>query len=266
MEALPHILFLQCFRPFESFEAMKRRLLSVCAALTAAAGTFLTGASASAQQSFFDFSVQHGMVQFTFDTNASTNVYFDLESTPDLLTFTPIMISFPSNAPGYQAPATNGHEFFSVAALSIYAPQTSLGQGGVDDVFLLNNGLNPLSTNVSGSFSGHYDTNGNALTWLQYYNQSLGRSTAYTNLYGREFSVFNTGGPFAPHEAISREVSTRIIGFTDVASREVSAYNGGEIPTSADIVSREVSVFNTGQSPAHYDITSREVSVQNTMN
>jgi hypothetical protein len=264
---------------------MKRRMLPFFAALTAAMGVFLAGLKASAQQSFFDFSVQHGMVQFTFDTNASTNVYFDLESTPDFLTFTPVMISFPSNAPGYQAPATNAQEFFSVAALSIYAPQTSLGQGGIDDVFLLNNGLNPLSTNVAGSFSGHYDGHGNPLTWLQYYNQSLGRSTAYTNLYGREFSVFNTGGPFANHEAISREVSLRIFGFTDVASREVSVYNGGEIPTSGDvasrevsvfntgqsttgqnIASREVSVFNTGQSATRYDITSREISVQNTMN
>ncbi|MGA2556834.1 MAG: hypothetical protein ABSG04_11245 [Verrucomicrobiota bacterium] len=231
-------------------------------ALTVAAS--LACVFASAQVGIFDFSYQQGLLEFTFKTNGNPNGYYVLESSTDLLAFTtPVLISFSSNAPPYQTAPTNAQGFFLGFDLSLYAPQSSL-KDGMDDVFKLDLGLNPLNPNLAGSFSGHYDGSGHPLTWLQYYNQNWGRSVTNGNVYARETSVFNFGAPFAKYDALSREVSMNMLETPDAVSREISLYNAGEIPPSGDAVSREISVFNTGQAAASYEAISRSISVFNT--
>jgi hypothetical protein len=176
---------------------------------------------------------------------------------------TPVVISFPSNAPPYQTAPVYAQDFFAGLALSIYAPQASLGDG-IDDVFKLDLGLNPLDASVAGSFSGYNGVGGVPLTWLQYYNQVLGRGVTNGVAYGREFSVFNFGAPFANFDALSREVSVLIAQMPDAVSREVSLYNGGDIPVNGDAVSREISLFNTTPPTANYEAISHEMSVFNT--
>jgi len=229
--------------------------------------TLLALRTASAQSNFFTFSVTQGSVQIALQTNAYT--YYVVRSSPDLQTFTPVEIALGQNGPVYQTPATNLASFFQMTSISIFSPEDTLGDG-IDDVFKLNLGLNPLDPTLANSFSGHYSTDGQQLTWLQYYNVYYGRATNDGEVYGRENSVFNAGAPFGSADSISREVSVfnfgQAFGSADAISREISVYNGQSPPTDVvpqEAYSREVSVFNYGQPFGSADTISREVSVFN---
>ena len=120
-----------------------------CTSIAAAtAGLLLMVLPASAQGGFFSFSVQQGSVRFFFQTNDTQ--YYVLQNSLDLVTFQPVLIAFGSNGPSYETAATNDAQFFLAQSISIYSPEDSL-RDGIDDVFKLNNGLNPLDTNLAGS-------------------------------------------------------------------------------------------------------------------
>jgi hypothetical protein len=258
-------------------------------ALAATVGVFLIGRQVSAQQGFFDFSLQQGLVRFSFQTNQTQ--YYVLQDSLELPAFSPVMIAFGSNGPLYETAATNAAQFFFAKSISIYSPQDTL-RDGIDDVFKLNNGLNPLDTNLAGSLSGFYGANGQPLTWVQYYNQTFARDIPTNEVYGREYSVFNFGLPTATYEAFSREVSiytgqspplvavpqeaysreVSVFNFelpsapVEAISRELSIYNGQSPPlvvVPPEVYSREVSVFNFGEAPSSIEADSREVSVFN---
>jgi hypothetical protein len=254
-----------------------------------AAAVFAASLAASAEGVFFDFSVHQGIVRFSFQTNATQ--YYVLEDSLDLDSFSPVLIAFGSNGPLYEVAATNAAQFFFAKSIGIYSPQDTLGDG-IDDVFKLNNVLNPLDTNLASSLSGFFGANGQPLTWLQYYNQTFARNIPTNEVYAREYSVFNFGLPTAPYEASSREVSVyngqspplaavpqevygrevSVFNFElptapiEAITREVSIYNGQSPPlvvVPPEVYSRENSVFNFGESPAIAEADSREVSVFN---
>ena len=233
--------------------------------LAALITNLLLGLTASAQTGFFNFSVRQGVVALALQTNA--NQYYVVWGSGDLQNFVPVFIASGKNGPVYQAPATNSAEFFQISSISIYAPEFSLGDG-IDDVFKLDHGLNPLDPALAQSFSGFYGTDGLPLTWLQYYHVACGRKDDDGEAYGREYSVFNAGAPL--ESAISREISVfnfgEAFGSSDAVSREVSVYNGQSPPLDVvpqEAYSREVSVFNFGQPFGSSDALSREVSIFN---
>ncbi len=229
----------------------------------------------------YTLTVQDGVFQFTLQQSSA--MYFALERTPDLVQpFAKRKLALGTPGPVLQdTPATGAAQaFFRLKGIPNYAPDDSDGDG-IDDIWELEHGLNPLdpadanlpSTTVGG------------MTNLQVYRAQFGFSSAKPQFYSREVSafnfgalistpsrevsVFNFGAQFTSVEAISREVSVfngqmpPVADFPQVYSREVSAYNFGAAPTAA--VSREVSVFNGERPPvADYPaVYSREVSVFN---
>jgi hypothetical protein len=184
----------------------------------------------------------------------------------------------------------SSQQYFLLRRVSIFAPENVL-RDGIDDLFKLMNGLDPLLAGTAEVPSGHRDSVGRDLSWLQYYQQVFGRNLVGGEYYSREISTFNFGLPAAKLEAISREISlyngqlepfgskeqetygreVSIFNFgipaapEEAISREVSVYNG-QMPLVAkpqETYSREVSVFNTGESPGQASYVSHEVSAFN---
>jgi hypothetical protein len=95
--------------------------------LAAILGVFLMSFSGSAQQNFFNFSVQYGGIRFKFQTNADQ--YYVLEDSQDLRNFTSDMIALGKFGPLFEVPATNSQQFFQAESISIYSPQSTLNDG-----------------------------------------------------------------------------------------------------------------------------------------
>ncbi len=246
--------------------------------------------------------VSSGPFRIAYSTNAlnqglisypaDPEYYYVLYQTPDLVnTWTPVAESlFTEPSADFPVATTNAEQFFLVLKISLFAPENVL-RDGIDDVFKLQNGLDPLKLGVADQSSGHVDRYGNPLTWLAYYQQQFGRNLVGGEYYSRELSTFNFGLPTARLEAVSREISAyngqpEPFGpeAQEVYSREVSAFNFG-IPTAAiETISREVTVyngqaplaitpqevyspevsgFNTGENPTQVSFISREISAFN---
>ncbi len=192
-------------------------------------------------------------------------LYFTLEGTEAFAGFDPLAMNLGWQPVDWGIPMNllGPVMTFRFTGHSVYGPLDTDGDG-MDDVWELENGLNPLDPS-----DAFVDPDGTGLTnWQRY--QLTGRGVPIKDVIGRELSLFNFGEPTAPLEALSREVSVfngeelPRSTIQDVVGREVSLFNFGEVPGgSVAAESREVSIFNFGEPPAPVEAISREVSVFN---
>lgn len=101
---------------------------------------------------------------------------------------------------------------------------------GIDDVYELSHGLDPLAPADAALPSGYSDNAGVPLSWLEQYRYHFVFNTVLYNSVAREVSVFNFGQATANYEALGREVSV---------------FNFGQPSANLEAVSRELSVFNS---------------------
>jgi hypothetical protein len=277
---------------------MKRRVFLTCLFCAVALCAHLCCLTASANTNSFAFSYENGTVQFTLHSNGA--VYYLLEKSADLKSFTPIQMALGQDAPQWQIPVTNASGFFRVTAIYTSIPRDTDGDG-MDDYYELNHGLNPLDPSDASLESGLVDVNNNPLTWLQAYRYYYTSNILEYNAVGREVSIFNFGQPAANYEGNSREFSIfntplpdsnqngiddvyeQNHGLTATSASQPSGFTS-DFPNNAgtpltwlqlyrlnfganrilyDTASREVSTFNFGQPAANYDSISREVSIFN---
>lgn len=233
--------------------------------------TLFFGFATSAQPTSIEYDSTAGVLRLNLATNPI--VYYLIEGSTNLVSLRPLVISSGVGALRYEFPATNSVGFYRVSAISVYAPQDTLGDG-IDDVFKLNFGLAPLDPDLAARDSGFKDSQGHSLSWLQYYEVQFSRNLIGGEVYGREISIFNFGLPTSRLEGFSREVSifngespALVRAPQEVYGREVSVFNFGEPTAPREALSMEVSVFN-GQSPplviVPQEVYGREVSVFNT--
>ena len=224
-------------------------------------------APAAEQLSLLPYAVTNQQLQFT--VGADTNAYFVLQRSLALPRFDAyaIGLGLTNNLWTHPIIGTNTNAFFRLMTVPVETPVSSLDDG-IDDLFKIRLGLNPLDPFLAGSYSGFYDGRGEPLSWLQYYLRQF--PGFILENYSREYSVFNLGVPTARYEALSRELSIYngespafVTVPPEVYSREVSVFSFGLSFGSADAVSREYSVFNFGVPTARYEALSRELSIYN---
>ena len=239
----------------------------------------------------------------SFDFTPDLANYYIVQEGTNLTTFTARQMLYGggTNALHFSVTLTDHRMlFWRALRVSASTPLDSDGDG-MDDVFELSHGLNPLDPSDAGANSGLVDANNNALTWLQAYHYYFVHNIKIYDAVSREVSSFNFGQPTANYEAISREVSlfnrplpdtnqdgiddiyefnhglnpamvNQPSGFTDdfpndtgkpLTWLQLYRLNFGASRNLYDAVGREVSVFNFGQGTANYEAISREVSVFN---
>jgi hypothetical protein len=232
---------------------------------------------------------------------ALTN-YYILDIGTNLTQFSPVLMCYGggSNVWAQTALTTQNHpSFWRVRRVPTNDPLDTDGDG-LDDLFELNHGLNPLDSADANSNSGLVDGNNNPLTWLEAYHYYFVNNIKIYDAVSREVSSFNFGQATASYEAVSREVSSfntlqpdtnqngiddgyeashgitnanQLSGFTSdfpnntgtpLTWLQLYRSNFGGNRTLYDAVSRETSAFNFGQGTANYEAISREVSAFNT--
>jgi hypothetical protein len=265
--------------------------------------TFASLASATAATNFFSFRYERSGANLTlhFDLPNDNANYYILQQGTNLNSFAPVLMTYGggSNAWGFTVPTANYRTmFWRVQRVPVSAPLDSDGDG-LNDLFELSHGLNPLDPSDANSNSGLLDANNQPLTWLGVYNHYFLNNLKIYDVVSREVSSFNFGQPTATYEALSREVSLFTVlgpdanqdgmddsyelkhgitnssqwsGFTSdfpnntgtpLTWLQIYRRSYGQDLTLYNTASREVSVFNFGQPAAAYEAVSREISVSN---
>lgn len=193
-------------------------------------------------------------------------MYFTVQSSDLVYGFEPVAMNLGWEPVDWRIPLMPPSPVmtFRFVSNSVYAPMDTDGDG-MDDIWELENGLDPLDASDAHQFS---DASG--VTNLQRYRLT-GRDVFIQDSAGREMSVFNYQAPSAPFEAISREVSLfrgahmPESDIQDVPGREVSIFNFGTSLTSVEAISGELSVYVGEILPQTEieDIAGRELTVFN---
>jgi len=230
--------------------------------------------------------LQFNATQTNLTLHASNDVavYYLVEQSTNLLSFAPWSLRLGDGGPSWSVGFDSAPEiFFRGRWFSLYAPGDMDGDG-LDDVWELEHGLNPLDPTDAG-----HTNPATGLTWLQEYQTVYGRKTPKNEAISRELTVRLYPPDAIPVEAISRELSLRLypievvrpeaissevslyIGerapnplFPDVTSREVSLRLYPPEVVKAEAVTREVSLYlgERAPNPAYPDVVSREVSIR----
>ena len=157
--------------------------------------------------------------------------------------------------------------FFRGRWFSLYAPG-DLDGDGMDDVWELDHGLNPLN-----SADASYTNSASGLTWLQEYQQTFGRRVLHNEAISHEVTLYNFGKdlPGSRYEAISHEIGLYNFGKDlpgvryEAISPEVTIYLGerAPLPYQHEAISSEVSLYNFGVDlpGVRYEAISQEVSI-----
>ena len=252
----------------------------------------------------FTYTVSAESLTVNFHLTPDLGSYYILDAGTSLTSLRPAMAYYGGSTNAWSwTLALGGSEptFWAVQRIPAATPLDSDGDG-LDDLFELTHGLNPLDPSDANHDSHLVDADNNPLTWLQAYHYNFINNIKVYDVVSREVSSFNFGQATATYEAISREVSVfntpqpdvdqdgiddayelnhgigpamvnQFSGFTDDFPNNGGApltwldlyhLTFGQTRTLYDTGSREVSVFNFGQPTANYEAISREVSVFNT--
>jgi hypothetical protein len=204
--------------------------------------------------------------------------YYRLQHSDDLYGYS--MLGMAQGMPGpvfmHTPPPGTLKGFYRVQAIEGWAPEDT-DLDGMDDLWELQNGLNPLDAADAAAPSVPNPPQSN----LAYYRERFGL-TRVTEYLSAETSVYNS--PFAisaetsvynfPNltgaslEAVSSEVSvyrfTNVTGASlEAISAEVSVFNTPPLASAPEAISAEVSVFNTPPLFVTPEAISNEVSVFN---
>jgi len=247
------------------------------------------------------YSLSDTNITLYFDLTPDTANYYILDAATNLTDFTPQIMAYGGGAGTWSASLSTVQVPKMLWRVRRLPTATALDTDGdgLDDVFELSHGLNPLDPSDANANSGFVDVNNNPLTWLGVYHYYFVNNIKIYDAVSREVSSFNFGQPTANYEAISREVSafnvpgtdtnqdgiddnyevnhgitnaSQLSGFTTdfpnntgmpLTWLQIYRENFGENRTLYDAVSREVSAFNFGQPTANYEAVSRETSVFN---
>ena len=267
---------------------------------------FLLAGTAQAGGDFIAFhqNVSEGQLRVRFDLAPDLDSYYILDESTNLTQFTPRTMLYGGGTNAWSFTITLGDKpqtFWRARRVPASTPLDVDGDG-IDDLYELRHGLNPLDAADASQPSGYNDFNGHPLTWLDQYRYHFQHNLNLYDAVSREVSGFNFGQPTANYEAISRETSlfntpqpdanqngiddlyefnhglttgsaSQPSGFTTdfpnntgtpLTWQQLYRLNFGQNRNLYDAVSREVSSFNFGQPTANYEAISREVSLFNT--
>lgn len=207
--------------------------------------------------------------------------YLQFQHSEDLRSFITVDMALGTPGPTFSytpAPGTQ-RGFFRAKAVDEWSPGDA-DNDGIDDLYELKHGLNPL--NVADAAFPSLESPG--MTNLERYRSVYGltrvteyysaETSVFNNMFGisTEVSVFNfTNATGASVETISAEVSLynfpRPSGFSvEAFSAEVSLYNTPAFTgPSQEAVSAEVSIFNSYTAALPTQAVSQEISVLNTL-
>lgn len=274
--------------------------------LSFAALLFLLAETALAGTDFITFhqNVSEGQLRVRFDLAPDLDSYYILDESTNLTQFTPRAMLYGGGTNAWNFTITLGDKpqtFWRARRVPASTPLDVDGDG-IDDLYELRHGLNPLDATDASQPSGYNDFNGQPLTWLDQYRYNFQHNLTLYDTVSREVSGFNFGQPTANYEALSRETSlfntpqpdanqngiddlyefnhglttgsaSQPSGFTTdfpnntgtpLTWQQLYRLNFGQNRNLYDVVSREVSSFNFGQPTANYEAVSREVSLFNT--
>lgn len=204
--------------------------------------------------------------------------YYRFQHSDDLRIFS--MLDLAQGMPGpvftHTPPPGTLKGFYRVQAIEGWAPEDT-DLDGIDDLWELQNGLNPLDAADASHPSVPNPTQSN----LAYYRERFGlvRVTEYlsaeTSVYNSPFAISTEISVYqfpnltgASLEAVSNEVSVyRFINDTgasiEAVSAEVSVFKTIPVALTPEAISAEVSVFNTAPVTTPPQAISVEVSVFN---
>lgn len=176
---------------------------------------------------------------------ARTHYYFGWEHSPNLRSrwrMADMALGSPSPTFHFQVDPLVPRDFFRVRAIDKWSPGDVDGDG-IDDLYELLNGLNPLDAADASEPSAANPL----LTNLEYYRN--------------RFGLYEADGSPPRREYFSEEVS--MVLWPSALSSEVSVFlNEVPSPTVAEAISSEISVFLTDvASPTVTEVISAEVSV-----
>jgi len=205
--------------------------------------------------------------------------YYRLQHSDDLRQFS--MLGMAQGMPGpvfaHTPPPGTLKGFYRVQAIEGWAPEDT-DLDGMDDLWELQNGLNPLDA----ADAAHPSAPNPAQSNLTYYRERFGLARV-TEYLSAETSVYNSPFAISPEisvyqfpnltgaslEAVSAEVSvyrfTNATGASiEAVSAEVSIFNTPPLAITLGAISSELSVFNTPPLTIIPEAISAEVSVFNT--
>ncbi len=207
--------------------------------------------------------------------------YFEFQHSADLHSYITVDMALGAPGPTFSYTPAPGAQrgFFRAKAVDEWSPGDA-DNDGIDDLYELKHGLNPMN----GADAAFPSLESPGMTNLEMYRSVYGL-TRVTEYYSAETSVFNStfgistevsvfnfpNATGARVEAISAEVSLyNTAAFTgaaiQAASTEVSVYNTPAFTGPAqEAVSAEVSVFNFYTATPAARAISLEVSVLNTL-
>lgn len=215
--------------------------------------------------SFDPFPYAFGRVGAEYQLTAGTGYtfyYFAFEHTVDLLRpFSTLALALGSPAPafGYTPEADDPRGFFRLAAIDIFSPRDTDGDG-MDDLWELTQGLDGMDP-ADALLPSTLDP---SKTNLEYYRTRFGLSKV-TQFISEEVSIYNQGFAFSPEVAVFNFPNASGVRLEGV-SPEVSVFNTAPFTGfGSQAFSQEVSVFNTAAfTAASVQAFSPEVSVFNT--
>src|ERR1039458_6726506 len=282
------------------FPAIRHAILAFAICLSG-----LLHLAAQAANDFLTFhpSISGGNLNVRFDLTPDIGGYYILDESTNLTQFHPRIMLFGGGTNAWSfsvSVASKPATFWRARRISASTPLDTDGDG-IDDLYELSHGINPLDASDASLQSGFSDFNGVPLTWLDQYLYHFQHNFKLYDAVSREVSGFNFGQPTANFEAISREASifntpqpdanqngiddlyefnhgltagsaNQPSGFTTDFPNNIGTpltwlqlyrLNFGANRTLYDSVGREVSVFNFGQPASSYEAISREVAVFN---
>jgi hypothetical protein len=204
--------------------------------------------------------------------------YYRLQHSQDLHQFS--MLGMAQGMPGpvfsHTPPPGTLKGFYRVQAIEGWAPEDT-DLDGMDDLWELQNGLNPLDA----ADAAHPSVPNPAQSNLTYYRERFGLApvteylSAETSVYNSTFAISSEISVYhfpnltgASLEAVSNELSvyrfTNATGASlEAVSAEVSVFKTSPVASTPEAISAEVSVFNTTPFNATPQAMSAEVSVFN---
>jgi hypothetical protein len=200
--------------------------------------------------------------EYRLSLSAYDRYYFGFLHTGDLQQpFQAIKMALGTPAPifGYTPATGEFRGFFRAEALDLFGPNDTDGDG-IDDVWELKNGLDPLNP-ADALLPNAIDP---SKTNLEYYREHFGL-TRVTGFYSREVSIDNH--PFAISDELSVFNFPLVTGISvEAITKEVSVYNFPSFTgASVEALSKEVSIFNVPAfTGASVEAMSKEVSIFNT--